>query len=489
MGDEVGGTALAVGQADQVRRRLEDCVTALAAMVEGGWFTRDEDTVGMEVELDLVDPLGRPRPVNDAVMERLGRPDLQPELGRFTIELNLAPERLDTGGLAAFEHRLAELLGTGLTEALGVRLVAIGTLPTLGADQLTRDRLSSPSRYALLESRMRAERHRAVSVHIAGRETLRFSTDSIAPEAAATSLQLHLRVPPERFAAYYNAAQLITGAQLAVGANSPYLLGRELWQETRLPLCEQVLDTRPRQPDRTGAPPRAWLGDRWATGPVDLFDSIVRRVPPLLPMLTAQDPLSCLADGTVPALRELRMHNGTVWRWNRPVYDVYEGRPHLRIENRVLPSGPTQLDMVANAAFYFGLVRAVADADRPLWSVMPFERVGRDLHAAARIGLDAVLHWDGADVPASRLVREVLLPLAADGLDAWGTPPAERDRYLSVVAQRVRTGQTGARWQTATVRRLEERSGLDRAAAVREMTRRYVEFARTGAPVHDWPVP
>jgi hypothetical protein len=327
-----------------------------------------------------------------------------------------------------------------------------------------------------------------VVVRIAGRETLRFSADSIAPEAAATSLQLHLRVPPERFAAYYNAAQVVSGAQLAVGGNSPYLLGRELWQETRIPLCEQVLDTRPR-PRVQAEPPRVWLGDRWVCGPVELFDSIVQLVPPLLPTLTAEEPLACLAAGTAPTLQELRLHNGTVWRWNRPVYDVQDGRPHLRIENRVLPSGPTPLDMTANAAFYFGLVRALVAADRPLWSSTPFALARRDLDGAARFGLDAVLHWDGAEVPASRLVQDVLLPLAGSGLDSWGTPAAERDRYLSVVAQRARSGQTGARWQTAAVRRLEERFGLDRPAALREMTRQYVEHTRTGVPVHDWPLP
>jgi len=487
VGDRVDGVALAVGQPDEVRRRLEDCVTALAAMVDGGWFTGHADTVGMEVELDLVDPLGRPRLVNDAVLARVGRPDLQHELGRFTIELNLPAERLAAGGLRTLESELAAALGTGGLEALGVRLAAIGTLPTLGTEELTRDRLSSPTRYALLAQRMRAARHGPVVVHIAGRETLRFNTDSIAPEAAATSL--HLRVPPDRFAAFYNAAQAVAGAQLAVGANSPYLLGRELWQETRVPLCEQVLDTRPRRLVRAGEPPRVWLGDRWVTGPVELFDSIVRRVPPLLPTLTAEDPLACLQAGAAPRLHELRLHNGTVWRWNRPVYDVGGGRPHLRIENRVLPSGPTPLDMAANAAFYFGLVRAVADADRPLWASTRFALARRDLYAAARLGLGAALDWDGADVPASRLVPDVLLPLAADGLDAWGTPAVERDRYLSVVAQRVRFGQTGARWQTAVVRRLEERAGLDRQAALREMTRRYVEHAHTGAPVHDWPAP
>jgi len=319
---------------------------------------------------------------------------------------------------------------------------------------------------------MRAERHGPVVVRIAGRESLAFSIDSIAPEAAATSLQLHLRVPPERFAAYYNAAQAMAGAQIAAGANSPYLLGRELWHETRVALCEQVLDTRQRREVRAGVPPRAWLGDRWVHGPVELFDTIVQSLPPLLPTLAAEDPLDCLATGTIPRLHELRLHNGTVWRWNRPVYDTGDSHPHLRIENRVLPSGPTALDMTANAAFYFGLVRTLAEADRPLWSTTPFALAGRDLHAAARLGLDATLHWDGVDVPPSRLILDVLLPLAGDGLDGWGVAPADRDRYLSIVAQRVRSGQTGAAWQTATVRRLQDRSGLDRPAALREMTRR-----------------
>ena len=221
---------------------------------------------------------------------------------------------------------------------------------------------------------------------------------------------------------------------------------------------------------------------------MEIFDADVRRVPPVLPVLSEQDPLGCLASGVAPRLWELRLHNGTVWRWNRPVYDVVGGVPHLRIENRVLPSGPTALDMVANAAFYFGLVRSLATAGRPLWSVQPFGTARHDMLAAARHGTAARLHWDGAVVPATRLVLDVLLPLAAAGLDAWGTAAADRDRLLSVVADRVRSGRTGANWQTTVTRLLQRRSGVDRQAALREMTRRYVENSHTGAPVHEWPV-
>jgi hypothetical protein len=212
-------------------------------------------------------------------------------------------------------------------------------------------------------------------------------------------------------------------------------------------------------------------------------------VPPLLPTLAAENPLDSLTCGAAPRLPELRLHNGTVWRWNRPVYDVQDGQPHLRIENRVLPSGPGALDMTANAAFYLGLVRALADADRPPWSTTPFALVERNLYAAARLGLDATLYWDGAEVPAPRLIQDILLPLAETGLDTWGIASAERDRYLSVIAQRVSTGQTAARWQTTTVDWLERHGRLARRAALREMTRRYAEHARTGAPIHHWPIP
>jgi hypothetical protein len=491
VGDRVDASALVVGHGDEVQHRLQRCVAALQRMVDGGWFVGHEDTVGMEVELDLVDPLGRPRLINDAVLSRLDRADMQHELGQFNVELNLPPRRLQGSVLHDSERNLADVLDAcrARIEGLGARLVAIGTLPTLGAEQLTLERISRNPRYALLCRRMRAARHRPFLVHILdAREPVEFATDSVAPEAAATSLQLHLRVSPDRFAAYYNAAQLIAGAQVAVAANSPYLLARQVWQETRITLLEQLLDTRRTREVRAGAPARVRLGDRWVDGPLELFDDLVRLFPPLFPTLDTEDPDAALRAGCAPGLRELRLHNGTVWRWNRPVYEVQAGRPHFRIENRVLPSGPTAVDMVANAAFYYGLVRAIADSDHAPWKQVPFEAAERDLHCAARDGLAARLSWRGAEHPADQLTCEVLLPAAAAGLDAWGVEADDRDRYLGVIEARVRCHRNGAVWQTETVRCLEER-GLQRILALREMTRRYAEHARTGAPVHEWPVP
>lgn len=491
MGDRVEGSALVVGQGDEVHRRLQRCVAALQRMVDGGWFVGHEDTVGMEVEFDLVDPLGRPRLVNDAVLARLGREDMQHELGQFNVELNLAPRRLQGRVLRETEQELADVLDAcrARIEGLGARLVAVGTLPTLSAEHLAVERISHNPRYALLCRRMRAARHRPFLVGITDAcEPVEFTTDSVGPEAATTSLQLHLRVPPGRFADYYNTAQMVAGVQIAAAANSPYLLARQVWQETRITLLEQLLDTRRPGEVRAGVPARVRLGDGWVNGPVELFDDLVRLFPPLFPTLEAEDPDAALEAGRVPALRELRLHNGTVWRWNRPVYDVQAGRPQLRIENRVLPSGPTAIDMIANAAFYYGLVRAIVDSDPAPWRQMPFAVAERDLHRAARDGLAAELHWQGVDHRADRLIREVFLPAAAAGLDAWDVDADDRDRYLGVIEERVRSGRTGAHWQTETVGYLEEH-GLQRIPALHEMTRRYVENARSGAPVHEWPVP
>ena len=224
---------------------------------------------------------------------------------------------------------------------------------------------------------------------IDGPERLRAMAESIAPESACTSVQLHLQVAPESFANYWNAAQVIAGAQLAVGANSPYLFGKELWRETRIALFDQATDTRSDELKEQGVRPRVWFGERWITSIFDLFEENVRYFPALLPICDDEDPAVVLDRGDPPRLSELRLHNGTVYRWNRPVYDVVRGEPHLRVENRVLPAGPTVADTAANAAFYYGLVRVLADDERPLWSRMSFGAADENFHAAAKRGIDA----------------------------------------------------------------------------------------------------
>ena len=276
---------------------------------------------------------------------------------------------------------------------------------------------------------------------------------------------------------------------MAVGANSPFLFGKELWRETRIPLFEQATDTRPEELKSQGVRPRVWFGERWITSVFDLFEENLRYFPSLLPLLDDERPGGRARQRRDPELAELTLHNGTVYRWNRPVYAVEDGEPHLRVENRVLPAGPTVTDIIANAAFYYGLVNMLAEAERPIWTQMSFAAARDNLMEAARHGIEASVYWPGlGEVPVAELTLRRLLPLAREGLQRWQVDRAQADRMLTVIEERCLTGRTGATWQTETVHRLQGRNGLDRDTALREMTQRYLALMRTGDPVHTWPV-
>jgi hypothetical protein len=333
-----------------------------------------------------------------------------------------------------------------------------------------------------------AQRGEDLHLRIEGAERLDAFSETILPEAACTSTQLHLQVSPEEFPRFWNAAQCVAAVQLGLGANSPYFFGRELWRETRIAVFEQATDTRPEELKAQGVRPRVWFGERWITSIFDLFEENVRYFPALLPVVDEQDPVATFEQGNVPSLAELRLHNGTIWRWNRPVYDVVDSRPHLRVENRVLPAGPTVVDTLANAAFYAGVVRALADQQRPVWTQMSFHTAEENFHTAARHGINSVIYWPGiGEVPVAELVLRRLLPLAAEGLDTAGVDPAERDRLLGVIEQRCLRTRNGAEWQVEVVSALEGRHHMPRYEALRDMLRRYVEYMHSNEPVHDWP--
>ena len=300
-------------------------------------------------------------------------------------------------------------------------MMIIGILPTLTEQLLNGNALSANPRYKLLNEQIFAARGEDLSINIGGVERLAILADTIAPEAACTSVQLHQMIDPTTFGAHWNAAQAIAGIQMAIGANSPFFFGRELWRETRIALFEQTTDTRPEELKAQGVRPRVWFGERWITSIFDLFEENVRYFPSLLPVVEAEDPVAVLESGGAPKLQELRLHNGTIYRWNRPIYDISRGRPHLRVENRVLPAGPTIVDTLANAAFYYGLVRVLVEDDRPIWTQMSFSAATDNFYTGAKDGLDARVYWPGVgEVPATELVLRRLLPMARDGLVALG---------------------------------------------------------------------
>jgi hypothetical protein len=274
-----------------------------------------------------------------------------------------------------------------------------------------------------------------------------------------------------------------------VAANSPFFCGKELWRETRIVLFEQATDTRPEELKSQGVRPRVWFGERWATSIFDLFEENVRYFPALLPVCDDEDPEATLERGDVPRLSELRLHNGTIYRWNRPIYDVVRDQPHLRVENRVLPAGPTVVDILANAAFYYGLLRVIAEDERPVWTQMSFSAAEENFHAGARDGIDARVYWPGiGEVPVAELVLRRLLPAAREGLVAWGVDPTDVDRLLGHIERRCVLLRNGASWQSQTFHRLYDDRGVERGDALREMTRRYREHMHSNEPVHAWPL-
>jgi Glutamate-cysteine ligase family 2(GCS2) len=472
------------------RQKVHYCLDALARMLDASVFDPGDGMTGLEIEINLVDEHCRPAMRNAEVLGYLSDPSFQPELGRFNLELNATPRPIRGDGFGDYEREIQKSLRHAAERAgkADSGLVLIGMLPTLAPEDLVLDNLSANRRYRLLNDELAGARGEQFELDIRGVERLRSASDSIAPEAACTSVQFHLQVPPDQFARCWNASQAIAGVQVAVGANSPFFHGRRLWAETRIALFEQATDTRTGELKTQGVRPRVWFGERWITSVFDLFEENLRYFPPLLPIMDDEDPLHVLLTGGVPRLAELRLHNGTVYRWNRPVYDVMNGRPHLRIENRVLPSGPTVADLLANAAFYFGLVTQLAAEERPIWSRMSFAAAEDNFHAGARDGIEATVCWPTlGEVPVTELVRSVLLEKAAGGLDRLGVAPAQRDRLLGIIGERCRLRRNGAGWQTEAVRVAEQKRGLTRKAALQDMLMRYWALQQSNEPVHTWP--
>ncbi|PRY59118.1 hypothetical protein B0I28_104275 [Glycomyces artemisiae] len=498
MGDEVTGSALKHWDHPAYSARLQAGRAALAQLLAEERLDRGRPMTGLELELDLVEPDGDPAFANDAVLEHLhtsGEEDAlygaQHELGAFNIELNLPPRLLDGAGLSWYESDLAAVLAEVREAAgkAGVQICPIGTMPTLATDHMGVDALSTARRYRILNEEIMSQRGEDLRIDIRGAESVDFTSSSIAPESANTSVQFHLQVAPEDFARYWNAAQAFAGVQVATAANSPYLFGRQLWAETRVILFEQGTDTRRANQRAAGAKPRAWFGERWIGGVLDLFDENYRHFSPLLPLCDEEDPAAVVSGGGVPSLQELRYHNGTVYRWNRPVYDVFRGRPHVRVENRVVAAGPTAVDICANMALFYGLAVHFADAEVPLSERMDFAQAAANFRSAARHGINADQWWPGLGlVPVRRLVVDELLPKAAEGLSSLGVSGRDADRFLGVIESRCRRGVNGATWQVARVQVAEHRQRLERRDALRAMVLDYAARSADGRPVHEWEV-
>ena len=510
MGTEI--TREKFSERDYVRfaERLEHCLSDLGQLLGRPGFGAGPVTIGAELELFLVDGAARPLPLNKAVRALAADPRIALELSRFNLELNSSPALLAGRPFTALADELGVLLDRvgAAARAHHGRIALIGVLPTLSQAHLSADAVTSTARYRALDRGLRRLRQGPLQIRISGAEPLELTCGDIALEGANCSFQVHLRVAPGDFTRVYNAAQLATAPALAVAGNSPTFLGHRLWEETRVALFKQSVEDRDsRGPKRR--PPRTTLGTGWLRdGALELFTESVRLHEPLLPFVSAPeaadpgaadpetadpetaDPEAAFQAGDPPRLDELRLHQGTVWRWNRAIYDpAADG--HLRIEMRALPAGPTVTDMLANAAFLIGLTLWLAGQDQRWTYGLSFERADHGFYRAAQYGLAAELTWPSGPhqvrtVPAAALVPE-LLPAARHGLVRAGVAEAEADGLLGVIGARVATGQTGAAWQRAALAAAEP--GRSREQALTVMLDRYLACAATGQPVHTWPAP
>ena len=475
------------------RERLEQELSELGQLLDRPGFGAGPVTIGGELELFLVDAAAQPLPLNQAVRAAAADPRVTVELDRFNLEFNSTPTPLAGAPFAALADELGLLLARvgDAARALQGRIALIGVLPTLTLEHLDEGVVTDAVRYRALGRGLQRLRQSPIRIRIAGEEPLELMGGHMALEGATTSFQVHLRVAPPDFNRVYNAAQLAAAPALAVAGNSPTFLGHRLWEETRIALFKQSVEDRDGRGLRR-RPSRSALGTGWLrAGALELFTESVRLYEPLLPWVEEAADRPGDDRRGVPRLDELRLHQGTVWRWNRAIYDPADGG-HLRIEMRALPAGPTVTDTLANAAFLVGLTLWLADQDQRWTYALPFERAAHGFYRAAQYGLGAEMSWPTGrgdqvrTLPAADLVTE-LLPTARQGLVGGGVAAAEADRLLEVIAARTATRQTGAAWQRAALAAAGQGRTTERALAV--MLQAYLSNAATGRPVHTWAAP
>lgn len=443
---------------------------------------------GAEQELFLVDEAWRPAPVAVEVLEDLSDDPFTTELARFNLEANLSPRLLEGSCFSDMHTELDGYIGRvrEAAQRQNCDVVLTGILPTLSKSDLSLDNITPRARYYALNEAMNAAGPGAFRLRIQGTDELMIEHDSVMLEACNTSAQVHLQVSADEFAHFYNVAQAVTGPILAASVNSPLLFGRRLWAETRIALFQQSLDTRGADLHMREMSPRVRFGGSWLKRCVtELFHEDIATFQVLLATEIDEDPIEVLNAGGVPKLKALQLFNGTVYRWNRPCYGISNGKPHLRIECRVLPAGPSTLDEMANAVFWIGAVLGVAKRFPDLTERMEFDDAKANFLAASRLGLRAGMTWlDGASGPADRLLLDTLSPLAEEGLSDYPVFRSEVDRYLGAFEERVKADVTGSGWALRSLRNLK-RAGT-RGEQLAALTAATVRQQKAGIPVAQW---
>lgn len=481
--NEVAGGAL-----HQFMAELLNDLRALEEIIDSGLIERSKRRIGAEQELFLVDRMGLPACKALEVLERADDPHFTTELGLFNLEINLDPLLFGGDVFTRLRAQLEELLALAEAGAreVGARPLLVGILPTLLKSDLGMESMTPAPRYLELNRVLNQMRGGPSRLQIQGADELTVTHDNILLEACTCSYQLHLQVTPEEFPSFYNAAQLASAPVLAAAVNSPFLFERNLWRETRIALFQQAVDIRRTSTYLRDQSPRVTFGESWVKrSALEIFQEDITRFRAVFGSEGYVDPFAALARGEAPALKALSLHSGTIWRWNRACYGVTDGKPHLRIENRVLPSGPTVTDEIANAAFWYGLLFGLVAERGDVAAALPFASARTNFHQAARYGLSATFDWlDGERLPARELILERLLPLAAEGLRSQDIDGGAIERELGVVRRRVESGRTGARWMIDSLAGMN--STRRRSVRFGALTLAMIERQASGQAVADW---
>lgn len=467
-------------------QHLIDDIKALEILLEKNLFEDDIVRIGAEQELCLLDGDYRPYGINLKLLQAINDAHFTTELASYNIEINLDPFELKKDCFSLVEKQLLELwqLARAKATSMNAKLLMAGILPTIGKKEVGLEYLTPIPRYFALNDILKANKGGDFNLKIRGVDELFVKHDSVMYEACNTSFQLHLQVPSHDFIASYNWAQAIAGPVLSICCNSPMLMGRELWKETRIALFQQSLDTRKIASALRNQTPRVGFGDDWETGSVaEIFKKDISKHRILLTKKITEGSLQQLKDNKIPKLQALCLHNGTVYRWNRPCYGVGGGKPHLRIENRYIPSGPSIADEMANFAFWVGLMKGRPSNYDDMPAKMDFKSVKTNFIKAARTGKESLLQWGGESYSAKELVLKELLPIAHNGLSDCDIDTKDIERLLGIIEART-MGRTGEQWQVANMRKLKKQFKTDKSLVL--LTEAMVTNQKENIPIHQW---
>tara|TARA_R110001592_G_scaffold963_1_gene5582 strand:+ start:7125 stop:8612 length:1488 start_codon:yes stop_codon:yes gene_type:complete len=491
LGQNIKQTKFSPNDYVKFRRSLKKNLQVFRQLLDQEGFGAGTTSFGAELELYIVDKNAAPLPINLLIHQKMHDPQLSLELNKFNLEYNFSPIEQNSSPFSQMEAQMNMALErlTGIAEQHEARVLPIGILPTLQAKDLGVEAITDIHRYHVLAKAIRDKRGADFKIQIDGIESLNFEWEDVSLEGANTSFQFHYRVNPEHFADSFNAAQLTTPLVLALGANSPMFLGKKLWHETRIALFKQSIDYRIDDSNNTPLPSRVFFGLGWVRKDIyEMFAEGVYLFDPLLPVCSDTDPQAQLDNGDVPSLEELRLHQGSIWSWNRPIYDPAD-KGHVRIELRSMPAGPTPANMMANAAFMSGLIRGLRGDINTFLPGLPFRYAEQNFYRAAKYGLGAKLFWPSIKSgsvsvrPVIDIIKEII-PNAEEGLSLLGVNDEEIQKQMHIIKGGVETGMNGARWQLECFDKL--RAQYDDKHALSTMVDRYYELYQQGNPVHEW---